>query len=184
MKLEALWASTSDDGFEHVRIDGGSIDGLIVRRENDATYRVRYRLELDSSMRVRSVRLDRLDAAATRLGLNHDGGGRWTGEDGQAIDALTGCLDLDIAASPFTNTLAIWRLALPLGAVEEIRAVYLRPDTFTVETFRQRYSHAGSPDGDDRWVYENLERGSFRAELPVDSNGLCLEYPGFFRRVW
>jgi hypothetical protein len=44
---------------------------------------------------------------------------------------------------------------------------------------RQGYTRLG----DRRYLYENLEGSGFRAELPVDEDGVVLDYQGVFRRA-
>jgi hypothetical protein len=36
---------------------------------------------------------------------------------------------------------------------------------------------------DRRYLFENLDGTGFRAELPVDEEGIVLDYPQLFRRV-
>jgi uncharacterized protein len=36
---------------------------------------------------------------------------------------------------------------------------------------------------DRRHLYENLDGSGFRAELPVDEEGVVLDYQGAFRRI-
>ena len=53
----------------------------------------------------------------------------------------------------------------------------------TMRAVPQRYTCLEvSPDG-GRHHYEALSRG-FTAELPVDRDGLVIDYPAAFRRVW
>ncbi|MGH9942128.1 MAG: putative glycolipid-binding domain-containing protein [Pyrinomonadaceae bacterium] len=42
-----------------------------------------------------------------RFSLTANGGGRWCDELGEAVSRFDGCLDVDITATPFTNTLPI-----------------------------------------------------------------------------
>jgi uncharacterized protein len=36
---------------------------------------------------------------------------------------------------------------------------------------------------DQLYLFENLDGSGFRAELPVDEDGIVLDYPDLFRRV-
>lgn len=52
--------------------------------------------------------------------------------------------------------------------------------------FRVRYEiHCTAQSRRGRYRFESLEHGvpSFTADLPVDREGLVLDYPGLFRRV-
>lgn len=169
--LDALWRSATDDGFEHLRLslaeDRIVADGVIVRRTSVARYRAQYVIECDAQWRVRRV-------SVGSLTLQSDGEGHWTG-----APALDGCIDVDLRASPFTNTIPIRRLQLQPGESREIDVVFLDPANLAFEKFAQRYTRLDAT----RYRYESLESG-FTAELPVDEHGLLLEYPDFFARVW
>ena len=47
----------------------------------------------------------------------------------------------------------------------------------------QRYTRLEQNSGDTLYKYESLD-GGFTANLPVDADGLVLDYPGLFRRVF
>jgi hypothetical protein len=173
---DLLWTSLKDEGFEHLRLlqEGGRIiaDGVIVRRDERSAYRAAYRIECDDAWRIREVQVTTADGA--RLELRSDGNGRWLDRP-----ELDGCHDIDIEASPFTNTLAIRRLALGVGASAEIAVVFITPRDAGAQRFMQRYTRLA----EERYLYESME-SDFKAELPVDGEGLLLEYPNWFRRVW
>jgi hypothetical protein len=56
--------------------------------------------------------------------LSADGKGRWFDAKGTHLAELDGCIDIDISATPFTNTLPIRRLQLKHGAAQVLRCVY------------------------------------------------------------
>jgi uncharacterized protein len=47
----------------------------------------------------------------------------------------------------------------------------------------QRYTRLEMGDGGLTYRFVSLE-GEFSAELPVDQDGLIMDYPGLFRRVF
>ena len=49
----------------------------------------------------------------------------------------------------------------------------------TVHSQAQAYTRLG----DRLYLFENLDGSGFRAELPVDEDGIVLDYPNLFRRV-
>ena len=51
-----------------------------------------------------------------------------------------------------------------------------------MRAFRQRYTRLRGDAQGSVYLYESLE-SDFRSELPVDGDGLFLEYPGYFRRA-
>jgi uncharacterized protein len=85
-------------------------------------------------------------------------------------------VDVDINRSPLTNTLPIRRLGV--SAPREIDVAYVSVPELTVRPVRRRYTLLPG----DQPVYR-YESGSFSADLPVDGDGLVLDYPGLWRRI-
>jgi hypothetical protein len=184
---QIFWEPSSDLGLEHLRLEVHHerlvADGLILRQmAQGAPVRLWYRLRCDGSARVRGaqVRLWQEDVER-RLDLQADGAGRWSDGAGKPLTELDGCTDLDIAATPFTNTLPIRRLGLRPGGAAEIEVVYIAVPDLRVTRVRQRYSCLRADAGGGVYGYENLQNG-FRADLPVDADGVVLDYPGQWRR--
>ena len=96
---------------------------------------------------------------------------------------LDGCIDVDISATPFTNTLPIRRLGLEPGESEELAVTYVRVPELLVGAERQRYSCLEAQANGELYRFEALPSG-FTAELPIDAEGLVIDYPGLFRRAW
>ena len=102
-----------------------------------------------------------------------DGAGHWNDP------LIEGCIDVDIQASPFTNTIAIRRLGLSPDQSAEIRAAFIEVPGFTAKPAPQRYK-CRTPH---RYRYEGLDT-DFTAVLIVDDEGLVVDYTGWFKRVW
>lgn len=185
MQREIIWEFVPWPGIEHLRLtvrdDGVVADGLVVGVDEGAAFRARYEVRCDAAWRVREVRAALLDGG--EIHLMADGTGHWTTADGEPRPDLAGCLDVDIRVTPFTNTLPIRRLGLRQGESAELAVAYVALPALDVTPVRQRYTClAAEPDG-GLYRYESLTTG-FRADLPVDADGLVLDYPGIFRRVW
>ena len=184
---EVLWISLDERVVEHLRLSGsgGDIiaDGLIIHLGPQQSFRLRYTIRCDSLWRFRMLKLQSLDEPQQLLELRSDGAGNWENARGEAIPSLKGCQDIDIFYSPFTNTLAIRRMALKLRESGETTVAFISVPDLTVNPVRQRYTLQQS--GPDRSVYryESLASG-FKADLLVDTDGLVIEYPKFFRRAW
>jgi len=135
----------------------------------------------DKAWRALEIRL-MVEQAPGSMAARHllaTGDGRWTDADGVHLPALDGCVDIDIAWTPLTNTLPIRRLALQPGQEEIIRVVYLPLPSLEIGVWEQRYT--GLEPGAVR--YESLA-SDFRRDLTVDSEGFVIDYPGLFRRRW
>lgn len=182
---DVMWVSLDERMFEHLRLEEGPAgfvaDGVVIRLGEGSSHRIRYRIEGDAAWRIRRVALSRWEGPPTVV-LVSDGEGSWTDGVGEALPSLEGCRDVDVQASPFTNTLAIRRLALEVGQAAEICVAFITIPGLEVRALHQRYTRLPPGPAVGTYRYESLE-SDFRAELPVDAYGLLLEYPGYFRRA-
>lgn len=176
----ARWEDWSGRGLQHVVLTERG-DAIIAEAvcivAGDGDFAARYRIQCDPDWRCRELDVE-IIGAARPLRLRGDARGHWADADGRALPALDGALDVDLAFTPFTNTLPIRRLALPAGASAEIDVVYVRAPALSIAIDRQRYTCL---ERLRRYRYEAVD-GSFTAELEVDSSGLVLTYPELFRR--
>lgn len=190
MERHIMWTPWRWLGLEHLHIKQTDedivADGLILGLKGQEPFRVRYEIRCDSQWRLHTVHLSLLSGSFQTLNLSTDGGGVWTDEAGNAIPSLSGCLDVDISATPFTNTLPIKRLALKPGMPITLSMVYIEVPLMQVTARGQRYTCLEITPGGGRYRYESIEKGIsvFTAELPVDRDGLVVDYPGLFKRVW
>jgi hypothetical protein len=185
--LGAMWTPWDGRGLEHLRLrvgeSGIEADGVVIGEEDEATFRARYVIRCDPRWRTREMIADPLDGRGS-LHLRSDGKGNWRDVSGRSIPELKSCLDVDLSATPFTNTLPIRRLDLREGESSEIVAVYVDVPDMRLGPSRQRYTclERNADGGLYRYEDEGLFRG-FTADLPVDADGLVLNYPGIFRRI-
>jgi uncharacterized protein len=89
------------------------------------------------------------------------------------------CDYVDISLTPFTNTLPINNLVLPEKEAREIKVVYFDFSEQTIRPVRQRYTKLSA----DLYHYENVPN-DFEADIRVDADGLVVDYPGLFSRVF
>jgi uncharacterized protein len=183
-----LWAPWAGPGLEHLRLVQGDdlilADGLIigVAEADGRPFRARYTIQCDAGWHVRELRIDMLDAANRRLDLMSDGAGHWFDGAGEPLPGLVGCFDVDISATPFTNTLPIRRLALPPGAAADINVVYISLPELTAVPGMQRYACLSSNANGASYRFESRSH-NFTADILVDAQDLVEDYPGLFRRV-
>lgn len=173
------WRALETGGLEHLRLDEGDrvvARSVVIGSEEGEPFALRYRIECDSAWRVREVRL-RVEGGG-ELALSSDGAGRWQG-GGQPLPALDGCIDVDITATPFTNTLPIRRLGLAVGENAAIRVAYVAVPTLALSAVTQHYTCL-EPNACYRYAGHPPD---FSAELQVDAAGLVVTYPGLFERL-
>jgi hypothetical protein len=180
-----FWARVGASGLEHLRLvvdaSGAVADGVVVGTSDREAFRLRYRIRCDTSWTCREVHVESLEERGRTLALTADGRGHWQSADGQDLPGLRACLDVDIAVTPFTNTLPIRRLALAPGQSSEVRVVYVAVPALTVGVARQRYTCLPAHGGVGRWRYEGLDT-RFAADLTVDADGLVVDYGNIWRR--
>ncbi|MEO7397733.1 MAG: putative glycolipid-binding domain-containing protein [Ilumatobacteraceae bacterium] len=158
---------------------------LTLRWENEAwtasgivgSDHVQYVIRISPIWQVRQFLLFR-DLEEPDLWLGSDGNGRWGEVNGDHRPELDGCVDIDLACTPFTNTLPIRRLALDVGGSADILVAMIDVETLDVQPDPQRYTRLAA----HRWRFEQKATG-FSAEFDVDPFGLVRDYPTLFRRL-
>ncbi|HLY24993.1 MAG TPA: putative glycolipid-binding domain-containing protein [Aggregatilineales bacterium] len=182
MTRHVFWTPWDGPGLEHTQLlqneAGIGVRSVLIGLTEDSPFDLQYQLFCDSSWACRELTLQTSDQKG--ISLKSDGAGHWTTGAGIAIDVLEGCIDVDITATPLTNTLPIRRLKLmEAGQSAEIAVAWIHVPALTLNPARQRYTCLGQ----GRYRYEGLGTG-FEAEITVDEDGLVIEYPGVFRRIW
>ena len=173
--IEARWRSLADGGLQRVTLatrDNGWHAVGEVRGDHSLTFD----LVCDGEWRARTLSVTLV--LGENLHLQDDGRGGWQ-SDGKALPHLDGCIDVDLVATPFTNTLPIRRLELAQGAREEIRVAYIEIPDLSVHAAPQAYTCL---EVARRYLYESLDY-PFTAELNVDPDGIVCDYPGLFERL-
>jgi hypothetical protein len=153
---EMRWASEEGEGLEHLvfdaRDDGFVVESVVVGQRYGKAYGLHYAVRCDARWRTRYARLKIV------------GGGE---------------LDIDIAATPYTNTLPIRRLQLAEGERRPIEVVYISTPDLQVTRVEQAYTCI---ELNREYRYEGIFR-EFTANLRVDSDGLVIDYPTLFTRL-
>lgn len=165
MPTDIVWAALTWPSLEYARItiDGAAIcaTGDVVAVLDGQPAHVAYQVVTDADGVTRE----------TAVTVTADGDTR-----SRAIDFADypGCLDVDIAITPLTNTLPIRRLDLAVGASREIEVVYIGIPDLAIRRSTQRYTRLTNG-----YRYES---GSFSADLEVDAEGLVRTYSNLWRR--
>jgi len=158
--MERCILGTSADGFE--------LSGLILQAHEETPFVVRYRVEVDAGWRTRNVEVELEDGGQRRLNLTADGAGNWS-RDGQGVEEVAGCIDIDLEWSPATNALPLRRLGLAPGETRPVTAAWVRFPSLDVERLQQSYERLA--DG-----YYRYRSGRFTADIAVDDDGMVLQY--------
>lgn len=169
------------EGLEHLLLAAREANSVVLAFDEErGPFRLSYRLTWDSAWRLRQADLAvETEQAPRSLSLQTDGQGRWRLGDGSAIAALDGCIDIDIWPTPFTNSFPIRREQLAVGERRQLRMAWVSAPDLTVRPQPQAYTRLAAR----LYRFESLDGSGFRAELPVDEDGIVLDYPGLFQRV-
>ena len=146
-------------------------------------FRLHYEITCDSNWNVKKLDLVLLSGSQKSLQIRADGQGHWSTHTGEPIPSLDGCIDVDISATPFTNTLPIRRLELRPGQSAELLVAYVLIPEIELMTDKQRYTCFELNTHGGLYKYESME-SDFEADLPIDSDGLVIDYPGLFKSIW
>ncbi len=196
MEIDVGWAALEDPGLEHVVLSDGP-DGWLAQGDvimaGARLLTVRYQLQCDSGWRFTDLTISVTDAAGDRRLVLAARDGRWQA-NGQPRPDLDGCTDIDLSCTPLTNTLPIRRLDWSAPRQHDLRVAYVSVPGLGVRKAEQRYTLLTPPGrqvtgqrdqaapvwADTVFCYQS---GTYRADLPVDSDGLVIDYPGGWQRV-
>lgn len=179
---QPTWNSACEGaGLEHLLLTHGAADSVVLAMDDDGEpFRLAYRLHWDEAWQLRSADVFLAKGGASRLlGLRTDGKGNWQDGEGRSLAALDGCVDIDIWPTPFTNSFPILRQPMVIGERRSFRMAWVDGPQLTVKPQVQDYTRLD----EKLYLFESLDGSGFKAELPVDEEGVVLDYPGLFRRV-
>lgn len=121
------WTGWGGKGLENLSLcestDGLLVDSLVIGEHEGTAYELHYHLQLNPKWHVREMMLSFLQGETVHV--FSDGNGNWRDIEGTELLNLSGCVDVDIAATPFTNTLPIRRLGFKNGQSEDIKVAYV-----------------------------------------------------------
>jgi hypothetical protein len=182
-KIVARWQAWEQVGLEHLVLQEGpqgivAEASVIGRSVEESDFAMTYRIACDPEWRVRTVEV-RLLGMSCSIHIASDGMGAWTTAGGSPLTALDGAIDVDIMATPFTNTLPIRRLDLAEGQSADIQVAYVSVPDLTLSLARQRYTCLSAGN---LYRFDSLESG-FSRDIGIDRDGLVTEYPGLYRRI-
>jgi hypothetical protein len=155
-----------------------TLRGTLLIVDQGVPYEAGYEVTCDDKWVTRAVLVDVRGPEGNRSLRLTAGDGRWRHENGAQIDAIRGCVDVDLAWSPSTNTLPIRRLGLGVGQAAAAVAAWIRFPQLTVEPLAQEYLRLT----ERRYRYSSAG-GRFVAELDVDDDGLVTRYGDIWARV-
>jgi hypothetical protein len=159
------------------RVDGWQLAGTVVAVLSGTPLRANYVIECSTDWRTQQVELTVAGADADQsMSLRPMEDGGWL-LDGQPVDAVAGCVDIDLGITPATNTLPIRRLNLAVGESADVVATWVRFPSLTVQPLSQRYTRLSEH------CYRYESNSGFSCVLDVDDDGLVTSYPNGWERA-
>jgi len=184
VNLKAVWENEEQFGCEYLALvnkDGNTTTakGTVIYIEGNQSiaHNVNYTIELDANWVTKklSIVVDKL----SNLELISDGKGNWFNANGEPIHRLKGAIDIDISATPFSNSLPINRMNWKNNQREHFDMVYISVPSLEMKKVPQSYQYISS---EGEWRYFNYHCYDYETTICVDKNGLVVNYPDVFRR--
>lgn len=166
--LDGSLASTADLRWEN---EGWTAEVQLVDDNAVVVFR------LSAGWQIQQMLLFR-DMAEPDLWLATDGRGHWGEMNGAHRSELDGCVDIDFANTPFTNSIITHRLPLEVGHTADLHVITVDVETLAVEKFARRYTRL-SPF---TWSYTCHVTGE-QVEATVDEFGIVLDEQDRFTRA-
>jgi hypothetical protein len=168
------WRGLDPATTEHCHVISTERDTRIRGAIITPTYGLFYRIKLDDTEHVRTLRIERTDGKV--LELFSDGAGNWSDDRAEPLSALAGCVDIDIWPTPLTNSLPIWRSQWTIGTPQRFAMAWIDGDEMTVRRSEQVYTKLDA-------THFRFQSADFERVLELDADGLVVTYPDLFERV-
>jgi uncharacterized protein len=149
------------------------LEGTLVRRFKEGTAMVTYLIQTDSRWRTKSVSIEQVFQGRRSTVDLEVRGSKWL-RKGKEVASVRGCKDVDLQASPVTNSLPIMRSHPKIGETVELTAAWVKFPSLKLVPLRQGYERTGSR------TYRYRSAGGFTAELEVDKFGLVRRYGDYW----
>jgi hypothetical protein len=150
---------------------------IVAQAEGGATEAV-YEVRCDERWNTQSSEVSVDDSSGRRSVRIEASNGRWIVDDVH-VPAVDGCRDIDLGWSPSTNSVAIRRLNLAVGAESgPLTMAWVRFPELTLEPLAQRYARA-----EERLFRYTSRGGAFHADLTVDEDAMVIDYQGVWERI-
>jgi uncharacterized protein len=177
---QVVWRSAKPPGMECCFVagegDGWVVRGTLVRGFREGTAGVSYHISTDGLWRTTAVNVEQLFKGTLRKFEASAKDGNWF-INGRERVSLKGCLDVDLGASPVTNTFPIKRTKLKIGSRVDLVAAWLSFPSLKMQPLKQSYERIG----ENRYVYRSAT--GFSSEILVDRFGLVRRYGNYWVAV-
>lgn len=184
MLKKLIWKNEEQFGCEHFSLRKEDTrflaKGTIIYVEEDKTdaHIVEYQVNLDLNWITKELKIviDGHDS----LDLRSDCKGCWYDINGNEMDRLAGAIDIDISATPFSNSLPINRIEWSPDQECHFEMVYISIPSLEVKKVPQSYKYISNEDNKKFFNYRCYD---YETTICVDGDGTVISYPNVFSRV-
>ncbi|RLQ92804.1 putative glycolipid-binding domain-containing protein [Planomicrobium sp. Y74] len=178
---EIIWENKETFGCEYLKIFSKEntihVESSVIYLESGSPIQIDYQLELDSSWRTIKVKIQNRGGEGLLLTSLREG--EWFDQQETRMDELDGAIDLDISATPFSNSLPINRYDWKVDQKREFEMVYVSVPSLEVQKVKQTYTYI---EGNKKMRIFNYQCQGFESLISVDANGFVIDYPQLFVR--
>jgi len=180
MKRVIIWQSEYYRSTETCQVeipDEIVINSVITGRHDNTIYTAEYVIKISSEWKVKQFEIAYSLNGIKNLvtGIHHPKG--WI-INKQERPEFKNCVDIDITVTPFTNSLPINRLKLPVNVPRQIDVLYIDVLENRIYPVKQQYTKKSNTE----YNFQNVPN-DFEADIGVDKEGFVAHYPGLFERI-
>jgi uncharacterized protein len=149
---------------------------MLVAKLQGIPLAARYEILVDKTFKTRRLAIEKMgdgEVIARKVEFRN---GRWL-VDGKNRSDLRDCTDVDIEATPVTNTIPIRRYGLTVEERVDLTVAWVRFPSLKVTQLKQSYERLGNRE------YRYRSASGFTAVLHVDDLGLVTRYGNIWREV-
>lgn len=182
MEKNMLWKGLLTNSLENALIsknaNGLKVSSTVVGHYQDKVFQVDYSIESNPTWMTTSFKIyTRHSNRFQHDFLQRDQHGVWWSK-GERVPQFADCIDIDISATPLTNTLPLNRLRLSIGQSSVVKVVYIDVFELTMRPAWQKYTRLT----ERTYRYENVPN-DFEAVITVDDLGFVVDYPNLYTRT-
>ncbi len=177
---EIVWSGTKAPSLDYccVKRDKGGwcFSGMIVAKFQTDPFGAQYEILVDKMFKTQQLTVEKINTKKTTFLKIEFRDDVWIVDGKKRID-LRECTDVDIEASPVTNTIPIRRTSLGMEERVDLTAAWVRFPSLVVEPLKQSYQRLGAR----KYLYRSAS--GFTAELDTDDFGLVTRYDDIWKEI-
>ena len=180
IRREIVWTGIGFPSLDYCRLTkrspGWQFSGIMVAKLQGKRFGARYELLASETFAIRSCRIEKISPGREKVTMVEFRDAKWIVDGKHRVD-LRECTDLDLEASPVTNTIPIRRYNLKLGEHVDLNVAWVRFPSLRVTRLKQSYERIG----DGKYRYRSAS--GFTAIILVDNFGLVKRYGNVWKEA-